>query len=188
MSAENRTKGQFFPIIIVVLIALVAGGLYYYGVRQQSVNYSANSDVAAPFEGSLAPDFALQDLTGKKVRLSDLRGKVVFLNFFATWCEPCRSELPDFNRMHLRFQREGKDATFLLVNVREQPTVVKQFMQANGYSLPTLTDVDGSAAASYLVQGIPATFIIGPDGKIITKRVGAISASLLEALVKQVVN
>lgn len=186
MSAEKRTKGQFFPVI-VVLIALIGGGLYYYGVWQQSVRHAVDSDLAAPFEGSLAPDFTLTDLAGQKVRLSDLRGKVVFLNFFATWCEPCRMELPDFNRMHLRFQREDREATFLLVNIQEQPTTVKQFMQANRYSMPTLLDTDGSVAARYLVQGIPATFIIGPDGKIITKRVGAISAATLEALVKQVV-
>ncbi|MBO8126976.1 MAG: TlpA family protein disulfide reductase [Firmicutes bacterium] len=189
MSAEKRTRGQILPKVgvLALLVLLIGSGLYYYGFRQKSVSYSDGQVTTGPFAGEIAPDFTLPDLDGEMVALSDYRGKYVFLNFFATWCNPCKSELPDFNRMNLRMQREGMNATFLLVNVRESPETVKSFMEQNGYTMKTLTDVSGAVAAKYLVQGIPMTLIIGPDGKIITKRVGAISASLLETLVEQVV-
>ncbi len=189
MTAEQRKKAaHIFPIAIkVALVIFIGSALYIYGIKGNLPQKSNSGLAEGPFAGELAPDFTLPDLNGKLVRLSDYRGKVVFLNFFATWCDPCRSELPDFNRMDLRFKNSNLDAVFLLVNVRQQPAEVQAFMIENGYSLTTVTDVSGAVASKYLVSGIPATFIVGRDGKIITKRVGAISASLLETLVEQTV-
>lgn len=188
MTAEKKRAGHIFPIagMLIALVVLIGAGIYFYGIKGQASS-SGGAMGEAPFAGETAPNFTLTSLDGKTVSLSDYRGQVVFLNFFATWCDPCKAELPDFNRMNNRMKDEGMKATFLLVNVQQQPDEVQAFMKQNGYTMTVLTDVSGAVAAKYLVSGIPATFIVGPDGKIITKRVGTISASLLETYVQQVV-
>ncbi|MDR2542561.1 MAG: TlpA family protein disulfide reductase [Treponema sp.] len=119
-----------------------------------------------------AQDFTLQMLNGERVSLSSYRGKVVFLNFWATWCPPCRQEMPSMEVLYQRYKEHGLE--MLAVNLRENPNEVRQFIQENGYTFPVLLDLDGRVGARYGVRGIPTTLIIDRQGRIIGRLVGSI--------------
>jgi peroxiredoxin len=125
----------------------------------------------APEEEVKAPDFALPDLAGKKSRLTDFRGKVVVLNFFATWCLPCRDEMPALERLHQTYKDKG--LAVLAVEIRESAKDVRTFMQEFMISFPALLDADGSVASTYGIRPVPATYLISPDGKIVWRAFGA---------------
>ncbi|NLY42742.1 MAG: TlpA family protein disulfide reductase [Clostridiaceae bacterium] len=112
-----------------------------------------------------APDFELMDIEGNKVKLSDYRGKVVFLNFWATWCGPCRLEMPHFESAHQTF-KESQEAVILAVNIQEGKEEVKDFLQDNGFTFPVLLDTSGKVAVVYRIHSIPTTYILDKDGII----------------------
>ncbi len=125
----------------------------------------------APKEEVEAPDFTLPDLAGKKSQLKDFRGKVVFLNFFATWCVPCRDEMPAMEQLHRTYKDKG--LVVLAVDIRESGKDVRAFTQELQLSFPALLDADGSVAYTYGIRPVPATYLIGRDGKILWRAFGA---------------
>ena len=134
-------------------------------------NYVKALGLQTPKEEVEAPDFSLPDLTGKKIRLKDFRGKVVFLNFFATWCAPCRLEMPAMERLHWSYKDKG--LVVLAVDIRESAKTVRAFTQELKLSFPALLDQKGSVAYTYSVRPVPATYLIGRDGKILGRAFGA---------------
>ena len=130
---------------------------------------------------SYAPDFEVLDNDGNTVRLSDFRGKPVVLNFWATWCPPCKAELPDFDRSAATY---GDEVTFLMVNLtdggRDTVSGVREFVAANGYTFPVYFDTRYSAANAYRVSSIPKTYFINAEGEVVSYKVGMVSASELE--------
>lgn len=122
-------------------------------------------------EGKLAPDFQLQDLDGQSVALSDFRGKPVLLNFWATWCSPCRSEMPYIQQVYDEWSDKG--LVVLAINIGESPATVKEFVQAQGFSFPVLLDTKQDVAEKYNIRGIPTTLFIDKDGVIQVKLIGA---------------
>ena len=130
-----------------------------------------------------APDIELMDLDGNIVKLSDYKGKVVFLNFWATWCPPCRSEMPEFDRANKVFTEAG-DAVILAVNLTngargETEEVARKFINEKGYTFKVLLDKDGIAANKYSFNYIPSTFVINKDGELYTHYEGAITEDTL---------
>lgn len=124
-------------------------------------------------EGSDAPDFTLKDLSGKDVRLSALRGKLVLVNFWATWCPPCRSEIPSMAAMN----RIMGVAPFqlLAISIDEGGSAPVQALFASmGVSLPTLLDPTKSVGRRYGITGVPETFIVSKEGKVVKKIIGPI--------------
>jgi len=124
--------------------------------------------------GKSAPDFTLKDLSGKPVALSSLRGKVVLLNFWATWCPPCRQEIPSM--MLLNKAMEGKP--FQMLAVSEDAggkEAVEGYFKESGTSLPVLLDEDQAVGQRYGLTGVPETFVIGKNGVILKKVVGAMN-------------
>jgi thiol-disulfide isomerase/thioredoxin len=115
-------------------------------------------------------DFSLPLLNGNIVRLSSLRGKVVFLNFWATWCPPCRAEMPSMESLYQRFK--GKGLEFIAVDLMEDRSDVEGFINANKLTFPVAIDTDGRASENYSTGYIPTTFIIDKDGNIIAATVG----------------
>jgi peroxiredoxin len=134
-------------------------------------NDVAALDVDLPKEAVGAPDFSLPDVTGKMVRLKDFRGKVVFMNFFATWCVPCREEMPAMERLYRTYKDRG--LVVLAVDIREGAKTVQAFTQELKLSFPALLDKDGSVAYTYSVRPVPATYLIGRDGKILWRAFGS---------------
>ena len=119
---------------------------------------------------STAPDFTLPDLNGKKVMLSQFRGKVVILNFWSIWCGPCLAEMPCLNKLYLEF----KDRGFIVISVAEDPAEkpVKLYVQEKGISFLILMDKDKKVYFKYSLFGIPVTFLIDKKGVIAEKFIG----------------
>jgi peroxiredoxin len=115
-------------------------------------------------EPAPARDFLLVDLEGTERSLSDYSDAYVFLNFWAGWCPPCIREMPSMQALHDTFKDDG--FTVLAVNIQENAETVSTFMKENGYSFPVLLDPSGSVGKRYGIRGIPATFLIHPDGTI----------------------
>jgi len=110
--------------------------------------------------------------TGTQQSLSGLKGKVVFLNFWATWCGPCRAEMPSMETLYNKYKDKGLE--MLAVNCLEKETEVIAFMESNGLTFPTALDLEGRVSNSYGIQGIPTTFLLDRGGNIVVRLVGSI--------------
>lgn len=117
-------------------------------------------------------DFTLKDLDGKNVSLADYRGKIVILNFWATWCKYCVLEMPEFNALNETFQKDN-DVVILAIDVQEDSDKVSNFVYANDIDLNVLLDSDASISEKYNISGFPTTYFINRDGSIATSIVGA---------------
>ena len=122
------------------------------------------------------PDFTVYDVEGNAVKLSDYFGKPIVLNFFASWCGPCRSEMPAFQA---EYNANGDEIVFLFVSLDDTMQDAKDFIDRQGYTFPILHDTNGSAAIAYGVRSIPTTVFISREGHLAAKAVGALSASNL---------
>lgn len=141
------------------------------GTIGEGANAAENTGEASEETGKyMAPDFELNDLDGNKVKLSDFRGKIVLLNFWAVWCKYCIEEMPDLNRLNTEL---GEDAVILAVNVQEPYETINGYISKAGIDLKVLLDKDGSIANAYGVEGYPTTFFINEDGSLYTYIPGA---------------
>jgi peroxiredoxin len=139
--------------------------------------------------GKAAPDFALKTVDGQDFKLSDQKGKVVILDFWATWCPPCRKSLPHVQSVSQDKALAAKNVVVWAVNVRESADDVNKFLQDNHYTFKVALDAAGSAGSSYKVTGIPTTVIIGTDGVIKNVFIGFgdDSAKQIDDAIQQVV-
>jgi thiol-disulfide isomerase/thioredoxin len=110
-------------------------------------------------------DFTLPDLNGKEISLGSLKGKKVMLNFFATWCPPCKAEMPDMEKLYQ--ETKNSDFVILAVNLGEDADVVKDFMKKNNYNFPVLLDLKGTVADKYSISAIPTTYFLDKEGNIV---------------------
>jgi thiol-disulfide isomerase/thioredoxin len=117
-----------------------------------------------PWTGGATPPLALQDLDGRTQALEDYRGKVVLVNFWATWCEPCREEMPSISR--LRASLAGQPFAVLAVNLAESEPRIRRFMEQVPLEFPVLLDRDSAAAKAWRARLLPVSFLVGPDGRI----------------------
>jgi peroxiredoxin len=117
-----------------------------------------------------APDFLLTDLDGNQHRLSDYRGKVVIINFWATWCPPCRAEMPSMQRAWEQLEKEG--ILMLGINVGEDEEIIFQFTANYPVEFPLLMDLDSKVINQWPVNGLPTTFVVDPKGEIVYRAIG----------------
>jgi cytochrome c biogenesis protein CcmG/thiol:disulfide interchange protein DsbE len=135
----------------------------------------------APVTGSLAPDFKLADLKGGELALSQMRGKMVIINFWATWCPPCKEEMPllqAFAKQHLA------DTILLGVNYDEEAPTVQRFADENHLTFPILLDPGGKISDLYRVRAYPSTFFIDITGKVSAYHIGILSNDLINMYYK----
>ena len=177
-ASRSLQRGFFrrwvFPILV---IAAIAGVIWWLDNRNQAAvspsgqRYGAAELPAAlamqgidvsPGQGKLAPDFLLEAIDGSDLRLSDLRGRPVILNFWATWCESCRKEMPEFVDAQARLADQG--LTVVAVNMQEGKSIVSPFAQERGMKFAVLIDRTGDVGDEYRLLGLPTTFFIGRDG------------------------
>jgi cytochrome c-type biogenesis protein len=162
-------------VILILILGLVLFALYsvynHHKVANQPPPTKTSTDISTSssraVKGELAPEIVLQDLQGQTVKMSDYRGKVVILNFWASWCSPCKSEMPELDKAAQEFA-SGSDAVLLTVNMtdgtRETIDKARQYVDGNKFSLPVLLDTEGKAAQAYNITSIPTTFIIDKQG------------------------
>jgi peroxiredoxin len=121
-------------------------------------------------DGAQAPDFTLEALDGQAISLRDFKGKVVFLNFWATWCPPCKAEMPAMEQLYRKFKEKG--LVVVAVNQYDEKGKVMRFVADGGYTFPVPLDSEGVASDKYKVRFLPITFIIDREGKLIGQVVG----------------
>ena len=156
-----------------LLVLLAAGVLLALTLGGCSGETQAPSTAGPVVIGQPAPDFTLSDLNGRSYTLSQLRGKVVIVNFWATWCPPCRAEMPSMERLHRELSGEG--LVMLAVNIeKDGRRTVTQFLSSNPHSFPILLDEQEVVQRRYGVYKFPESFIVRKDGVIDDKVIGAI--------------
>lgn len=135
-------------------------------------------DVSGIVAGELAPDFTLTNMDGEEVSLSDYRGKLVYLNFWATWCVYCDEEMPDLQALN----KENDDLVVVAVNVREDKDLVQSYLEEGGYDFPVLLDQEGEIAGTYLVSGMPTTYFINSEGVLLDRIPGMMDKDQMEEI------
>jgi peroxiredoxin len=158
----KRSAGVF--LVLAVMLAACAG--------------SGGSSPAGVNEGNQARDFSLETLDGSRVSLEDYRGKVVLVNFWATWCPPCRDEVPDIETTY----RERRDEGFVVlgVNVEEPRGAVEPFVAEFDMTYPVLLDESGQVLKMYRAIGLPMSVVVDQEGVIRARHVGFLTAAELE--------
>lgn len=168
---ENMAKKK--RLLVRTSILVVLGVVLFITLYQNLVN-DVEKQVSV---GEIAPDFELTTLSGETVSLSDFRGQGVFLNFWATYCEPCKQEMPAMDYHYKQYEDEG--VVVLAVNVNETKIRVKDFADAYGVSFPLLLD-NGEVYNAYGVGPIPSTFLINKNGKVVEHYEGQRTSEQIE--------
>ena len=173
---KKRGSTLTLTALLVVLIALVVAIIFWpvEATAHKSVAPTAQQDIEATtliHAGDVAPDFTVEMLDGSRITLSDLRGKVVLVNFWATWCPPCRQEMSHLQKDVIdRFA--GKDVVVLPISRGEKRETVEAFIEKMGYTFPVGLDGDQSIYKKYASNYIPRSVVVGKDGKVVYVAVG----------------
>lgn len=170
-------KKVLIAIIAVITVALIVGAAFLYDALSADITPSRlNEKTEAEYL-----DFTVEDKDGNKVKLSDFEGKAVVLNFWASWCGPCKSEMPTFDNAYMEY---GDEVEFVMVNLtdgyQETKETATEFIESTGYDFPVYYDTESEAALTYEVYSVPQTFFIDEKGKIIAQAQGAISRDTLQ--------
>ena len=171
-------KKQIVLILILAFIVLLLGAYLLYSRlgSQAAPEQLGSQTTAGSAPAETVPDFTVYDMEGNPVRLSDFFGKPIVLNFWASWCGPCKMEMPDFQEKYLEL---GEEIQFLMVNAtggRETAESAKAFIQEQGYTFPVFLDTANQAVMTYGAYSLPTTIFIDAEGIGVAKAVGAINA------------
>lgn len=183
MAQKSKLLLAGISLIVLLLGASIlynrlAGGVNPDNLASANNNVSDNSQQEQPKQ--FPPDFTVMDASGNEVKLSDFRGKPTVVNFWASWCVPCQSEMPDFNAV---YQRMGDDIHFLMVNMtdggQESLESAQKFVADSGYTFPVYYDTQYSAAMAYGVSSLPTTYFFDAEGYGVAYAIGAINEEAL---------
>ena len=173
-------------LLIIIGLLILTGRFSALNIAMQKLQFRQDNTQTTPDTARLLSnariqvlsqpmnpqDFTLTLLNGGNATLSAYKGKTLILNFWATWCPPCRAEMPSMETLYQRYKGQGLE--ILAVNIGENADTVQQFMQKNGFTFPVPLDLDSRIGAKYGIEAIPTTFIIDKEGKIIGRIVGSI--------------
>lgn len=183
MARRRHTKRNPWSMVIMAIIALlICAAMLFGGTLTAKAQDRPSPEQATRVKaGEKAPDFAVQMFDGSIAKLADMKGKVVLLNFWATWCPPCREELTRVEKDIIeRFA--GKPFVFLPVSRSEKRETVAAFREKMGYTFPMGLDTDGSVYAKYAETYIPRNFLIDKQGKVVKASVGYDEAEFAELI------
>lgn len=174
----RKKQKTFWAVSIPIALLFIIGGILLplkpsiLSERASAGTHYADALGIVRFKRKInAPSFALKDLNGNEVRLNDLRGKIVLLSFWATWCPPCREEMPSMEKLYRKFK--DKDFTMLAINLREDGRKVKAFKEKIGLSFPIPLDSNGAVGSDYGIASIPTTYLVDREGYVIGVALGA---------------
>lgn len=169
---NSRVKGILAVVGFVLFMFVVSLG---YQFLTSNFN-NDNNDVDQNISGQVAKDFTVIDVDGKEVSLSDFKGKPVVVNFWASWCPPCKVEMPYFNEV---YKELGDEVQFMMVDLvdgsRETVDTAKAFIKENGYEFPVFFDTDQNAAIAYGIYSIPTSIFIDAEGKVVRSITGTMT-------------
>ncbi|MBP3454257.1 MAG: TlpA family protein disulfide reductase [Clostridia bacterium] len=193
-----KKNAYWIWLSLLLVVLLVAAGFLYNSLKDKvelsnlvaqttaAPSEDPTADPAAPAAPTAtprpaAPDFTVYDVEGNAVSLSSMQGKPVVVNFWASWCGPCKSEMPDFQKA---YEQHGEAVHFMIVNMtdgmQETKEKAKAYVDKQGFTFPVYYDTDMDAAMTYGVSSIPATYFVAADGSLIARANGAISLATLE--------
>jgi peroxiredoxin len=177
---QQRQRSQRYTLIGIGLFTIGIMLLIWIAFQSdgQTTVQTAPEQMA---QGQPAPSFTSPALSGGEIGLTDYAGDVIVVNFWATWCPPCKAEMPGINAFYEQHQAEG--LVVLAVNAKESESLVRPFIEANGFTFPVLLDPAGSVVNQYQVRSFPTTIVIDRDGVVRHIQVGMISEEELEGIV-----
>ncbi|CAH2213098.1 TlpA family protein disulfide reductase [Tepidibacter aestuarii] len=187
-------------IVIILGIALFVGGIYTFN-RQNNIKQDVSNNTVQENTdkentdkenideqsqelavGKIAPSFTLKDLNGEEVSLSDYEGKIVLINFWATWCGYCDKEMPDLQKLH----KENEDLVVLGVDVRESKEKVKSYIDKGNYDFPVLLDEKGETSITYLVSAFPTSYFVDKNGILLGAVQGMMTYDKMNNILEQI--
>ena len=164
------------------MVLILMSGIGWIVISSVPDSTSTDSLIAAPQHGFRAPDITLQAIDGQTVSLTDLQGQVVLVNFWASWCPPCRAEMPDMQKVFEDYQDQGFIILAINSTIQDQQSEAIDFVQAYGLTFPILFDFSGKVTTSYKVEALPTSFFIDRDGIIQEVVIGG---PMAEALLRE---
>lgn len=181
----NKAGNLVFGVILGFLIGMaIIYGVARLRFPQKISDLTSGPDAAAKIQiDAPAPDFVLESLSGEQIHLAELTGKVALINFWTTWCGPCRLEMPAFQSRQERF---SKNLVILAVNEQDTPEDMGIFMDELGLSFDALLDVDGLVHRQYLVRGFPTSFLVDADGILKVQHIGVMTERQLDDYLAEV--
>jgi len=182
-------KHKGLIVILILLVIILGAAVFGYNkLSPKFVPEVAESETSQTKPLEAAPDFTVISTKGESIKLSDYKGKPVVINFWATWCPPCKAELPYFEQMYKEY---GDTVEFMMVNLtdgqEETQEVVNTFIEDTGYTFPVYFDTEYSGAMAYGTYSIPVTVFVNRDGEIVYKKVGMIQEDMLKAFIERIV-
>lgn len=171
--------------VVIIIVAMVVSLMLVLGINLS--RHVPAEKASSKLQGELAPDFALQSLDGKTVHLSDFRGKAVLLNFWATWCEPCKIEMPWFVAFQKQYAPEGLQIVGVAMDDSAEKDIA-DFAAQMGVNYPVLIGKEEVSTAYGGLPFLPTTFYIDRDGKVVDKVFGLKGRAEIEDLVKKIVS
>jgi peroxiredoxin len=174
---RRRDRETIVAVLVLLLLALLVP--LARGIAVPPRTAAASGAEAAALTSSVAPDFTLKTVDGASVSLSDYKGKVVLLNFWATWCPPCVRETPRLVRVAEKYKDQGLVVLGVNTTYQDEPAKVEQFVRNQRISYPVLLDPEGVAGEKYPARLMPTSYLIDTDGKIVHTKVGEVDEATL---------
>jgi cytochrome c biogenesis protein CcmG, thiol:disulfide interchange protein DsbE len=170
----------FYALILIA-------GLAWIGISADPSGRSTGASVSAPQVGFPAPDFSLKTPDGKAYTLSDLRGQAILINLWATWCPPCRAEMPAIQRLYEEYRAQGFIVLAVNSTIQDDPLAIAPFVKEYALTFPILLDETGEFSRSYEIRSLPSSYFVNRDGTINELVIGGpMSVALLRTRIEEI--
>lgn len=185
--AAERRRDRETVVALLVLLLLAAAVPVLRGIAVPERTVQVTGAEAAALTADVAPDFTLQTLSGQTVSLADFKGKVVLINFWATWCPPCVREIPRLVRISEKYEDQGLVVLGVNTTFQDDPTKIAQFVRDQDISYRVLLDSEGDASQKYPARLMPTTYLIDHTGKVVHTKVGEVDEVTLDEQIQRLI-